>query len=306
METPFEKPPIEQLDGQTEQASRATQKELTQSMLDGLRSRLADTDIECVEDREYLRFKRGGTQVGIVFKMPGGNRTVVRLDSNLQKTIKEFESSIPPESIFVATRYKDSADFTFFPNLTNKEVTILQAEIEPIGGHIVIVQGEYVVVNSQDETHLISTFGIDSCRGMIMYDPEKGIVAITHSDTEYADASIIEQMRRDLIEVGANPDSLKFYGTPNIDPQERQYIIDKMFSETAYKVPSKFTFDCTTGLITPFNIGSLSQSENLDQRMKDEIDIRLKHNIPYIKKGVKNLPPNRERLGVPLKAERKT
>lgn len=287
MDTSFEKLPIEQVNEQAERIRRATQNELFQSTLDNLRSRLSAADIACVEDKQYLRLKREGKQVGIVFKMPDGNRTVVRFDPDLQTIIEEFESSIRPESIFVTNRTKDSIDFTFFPNLTEEEVAVLQTAIEPIAGQIVIVQGEYVIANKQDNTNLISTFGIASCRGVIIYDPEKGMAAITHSDREYADIQLIQQMRADLIKAGADSAKLKLYGTPNVDSQKRQYVIDKLFSETTYEVPSEFTFDCTTGLISPFDIKSLPQSANLDQRLKDEVDIRLKHGIPFIRKRVK-------------------
>lgn len=287
MDTSFEKLPIKQVNKEAERAPSSTQNELFQSTLDNLRSRLSAADISCVEDKQYLRLKREDKQVGIVFKMSDGNRTVVRFDSDLQTIIEEFESSIQPESIFVTNRTKDLTDFTFFPNLTEKEVAVLQTEIEPIAGHIVIVQGEYVIANKHDNIHLISTFGIESCRGIIIYDSEKGIAAVIHSDTKYADISLIQQMRADLIKAGSDPAKLKFYGSPNIDQQRKQYVIDKLFSETTYEVPSEFTFDCVTGLITPFDIKSLPQSANLDQRIKDEVDIRLKHNIPHIRKKVK-------------------
>jgi len=287
MGTPFEKLPIGSLTESVEKIHNATQGELLQSALEKLRGNLSAAGIKCVEDREYLRLKRNDKQVGIVFNMPDGNRRTVRFDSDLEKIITEFESSIPPESIFVTVRDEDLTDFTFFPNLTEREVEVLKTEIEPINGHIVIVQGEYVIVNKLDQVHTVSTFGIGPCRGIIIYDPDNGRAAITHSDTNYADISLIKQMRADLIKAGSDPNKLKFYGTPNIDPEERKYVIDKIFSETAYELPSEFTFDCESGLISSFDIKSLPQSANLDKRMEDEIGIRLKHNIPYIKKGVK-------------------
>lgn len=286
MDKQFEEPPTRLPNERAEEIRHATQNELFQSTLEKLKGRLSSVGIECVRDEEYLRLKRGDKQIGIVFKMSDGNRTVVRLDSDLQKIIKEFESSIRPGSIFVTNRNKDLTDFTFFPNLTEEEMAVLQTEIEPIAGQIVIVQGEYVIANKQDNTHLISTFGIASCRGVIIYDPEKGIAAVTHSDTEHADIQLIQQMRADLIKTGADPAKLKLYGTPNIDSQKRQYVVDKLFSETTYEVLPEFTFDCATGLFAPFDIKSLPQSANLDQRLKG-VDIRLKHKIPYIRKRIK-------------------
>jgi hypothetical protein len=296
MDKQFEKQPVRTPNERAEKIHYATQNELFKSTLDSLKGGLSGAGIDCVSDKEYLRLKRGDKQVGIVFKMPDGNRTVVRLDSDLQTIIKEFESSIQPDSIFVSRHGKDLTDFTFFPNLTEGEVRVLQTEIEPIAGHIVIVQGEYVIANKQDKTHLITTFGISSCRGIIIYDPEKGTAAAAHSDTEYADIPLIQRMRADLIRAGSNLANLRFYGTPNIDPQTRQYVIDRMFSEKIYEVPSEFTFDCATGLITPFDPKSLPRSANLDQRINDEVDIRLKHNIPYIRKGIKEFVAKEQNL----------
>jgi hypothetical protein len=101
-------------------------------------------------------------------------------------------------------------------------------------------------VGKQDAVHLVSTFGIDSCRGRIIYSPDKEIAAVTHSDTEYADISLIEKMRTDLVAAGADPAKLKFFGTSNIDPDKRQFIINKLFLGSTYEVPSAFTFDCVT------------------------------------------------------------
>ncbi len=284
MSEPFEKPPIK---SRTEDVEKASQSELLKGVLEKLRANLSRADIKCVKDTGYLRLKKDDKQVGIVFEMPDGNRTTVRFDSDLKTTIEEFESSIRPELIFVANRSNDLTDFTFFPNLTEEEVAVLQTEIESVDGHIVIVQGEYVITSKQDNVRQISTFGTASCRGIIIYDSEKGIAAVTHSDTEYADIPLIQQMRTDLIKAGADPTKLKLYGTRNIDSQIRQYVIDKLFSETTYELPSEFTFNCATGSVTHFDIKSLPQSENLDKRLMDEVGIRLKHNIPYIRKTVK-------------------
>jgi len=269
------------------QEKQLTQVDLFRKLQSEIVELLRIHGIGAVTDKQYLRLEQQGEQVGIIFKMPDGNRTVVRLNSSLPTVIDEVESKIAPESIYTINRASDSTDFTFFPNLTEDEANVLHTGIEPIDGHIVIVQGEYVIVNREDNTYLASTFGIASCKGIIIFDSEMGRAAVTHSDTEYAIISLIQQMRADLIKAGSDPTKLKFYGTPNIDPQERQYVIDKLFSETTYELPSEFTFDCENGAISPFDIKSLPQSPNLDQRIEDEVNIRLEHTIPYIRKKVK-------------------
>jgi hypothetical protein len=60
-----------------------------------------------------------------------------------------------------------------------------------------------------------------------------------------------------------------------------------LFLGSTYEVPSAFTFDCVTWEILPFDIKSMPSSIEFHQRLEKETSIRMKYNIPYIRKFIK-------------------
>lgn len=176
-----------------------------------------------------------------------------------------------------------------YPN-ANKDLLYTQAQ--PTQGNVQIVQGEYAVTNSTDQNPILSTFGIDSCVGLLLFDPKLKLGSVAHVDYSHEIEPTLEEMIDILDRYGAH--KLIFGRTSNIDPLKEQYLILPKYSHRFSKrieLPKAFSFDTRKGTIDPY---TFSADPTFNRRINEKTDYRMEGYITrcfpiYITKSVQPL-----------------
>lgn len=150
---------------------------------------------------------------------------------------------------------------------------LLSIQAQPTEGNVQIIQGEYALTNAKDPNPVLSTFGIGSCTGLLLYDPENKIGGIAHVDFWQKICETLGEMKEELDRQGAG--NLVFGRSSNIDPMIEEYQIMRNYGDKIsekIELPTEFSFDTRTG-----EIGSYQPSEDptLEKRMGEKTQHRL-------------------------------
>ncbi len=214
-----------------------------------------------------------------------GVNEFISIEHGNVKLAEELQAMTPDDVLYerVDTMVGDSL-FVFYPDVTNEELGILRTQIEPIDGKIIVTQGEYAVVGPNDPNETVATFGLETCRGVLIFDKKTGMCALGHTDgAELYDEGMIQAMRRDLIQLGARPKDLVLYGTPNIDHYKKQEL-KKIYREAHFDRGSSLSFNTRTKQVTDFfDATSFPRTENFNFRMGRRDEVRMAHRVPFVR-----------------------
>ncbi|MEM4326007.1 MAG: hypothetical protein QXU40_01775 [Candidatus Pacearchaeota archaeon] len=200
-----------------------------------------------------------------------GRLVVVSYDDGLTHIVQSF---LDREGLTNSVLDGSPTHIYIYPN-ANKELLGIQAQ--PTQGNVQIIQGEYAITHANDPNPILSTFGIASCVGLLLYDPQLKLGGIAHVDFKN---QVIPTLRKMLEELDVfDAQKLVFGRTPNIDPIIRDWGImprygGRFFSEI--ELPEKFSFDTRTGVVGPYQP---SEDPTLDKRMGEKTDHRFKEHI---------------------------
>jgi len=161
-----------------------------------------------------------------------------------------------------------------YPN-ANKGLLGIQAQ--PSEGNVQILQGEYAITHANDPNPILSTFGIDSCVGLLLFNPHLRLGSVAHVDYSHEVVPTLKKMLEELDTFGAQ--KLLFGRTPNIDPMTESYGILSKWSDRFYdkiKLPRKFSFDTRTGVVGQYQT---SEDPTLNKRIQEKTHHRLEEHI---------------------------
>ena len=148
---------------------------------------------------------------------------------------------------------------------------------QPTEGNIQVLQGEYAITKADDPNPILSTFGLDSCVGLLLYDPEVKCGGLAHVDYESEIVNVFNEMLEKLKKFGGK--KFKFGYTPNIDLMRKEYGIkgrcQDLISEE-FELPEDFSFDTRDGKIYPWRN---SFDPTLEMRSEEKTNHRLEEHI---------------------------
>ena len=165
-------------------------------------------------------------------------------------------------------------EFDLFPGLSRDDIAFIQTPGDVFKENLVIVQGEYARIKpGDDKVKQLSTYGIASCRGIVIKNDQTGEVLLAHLDQDsITDMAVI---KRFLSEMGLNASNATIQTTDNLDP-----LIQKAMQKNGYKLstdlPRDFSVNVNTGEITDFDIMDHPEIKDhpvMQQRL-DFLDIR--------------------------------
>lgn len=235
-------------------------------------------------DSRYELFRLmdvSGRQMGVAFKMPDGRRLVMRIDRTNDDIFQVYKGGLDKNLFAVIDESNDKHEITFWPTLSDKEISVLRLKVHPTKGYLVVVQGEYAVLGPKDQNLKVATYASEPCRSALVFDSDRKLVALAHIDFDYDVGPAIRRMTEDLMTEGAKSDELSFNGTRNFGGSFSEYTIRSLFSDIKYDLPDTFSFDSLTGKVDHlFNPSVCFDDGNHRVRTSEKQTIRLQNNVP--------------------------
>ncbi|MDD3983713.1 MAG: hypothetical protein PHU54_07215 [Candidatus Omnitrophica bacterium] len=166
-------------------------------------------------------------------------------------------------------------EYTIFPEISREE---LQCEIHPVEGTVVIVQGEWALTNAKDENPKLSTWGIATCQGVLVYNQNTQTGAAAHIDFSHEVSSTLET----LIEAVGTGDNIKIWLTDNVDSMQVSVVEQRQDLEYEGILPRDFIFDTRNGEVTELSQGKSRELAGMEDSLTERngiIDLRINNGI---------------------------
>jgi len=210
-------------------------------------------------------------QIISVSNMPDRKRiSIACRDDNSIKTISKF---LDENGIIYDISIGNLTCFYLYPNAKRE---LLEIKAQPTEGNIQVLQGEYAITKADDPNPILSTFGLGSCVGLLLYDPEVKCGGLAHVDYDSQIMNVFNEIIKKLEKFGGK--EFEFGYTPNIDPMRKEYEIKErhrdLISEE-FELPEAFSFDTRDGEIYPWRN---SFDPTLEKRL-EKIDYRIQEHI---------------------------
>lgn len=172
--------------------------------------------------------------------------------------------------------------FVINRELTADQISILRTPAEVINGTKVIVQGEFTTISPDSPFNLVGTFGIGSCRGIIISNPRTGQRIVAHLDETMSELDLYKIAVQRL--GGGDPTSLLVQSTNNIDPMVAS-LIREQGARLDTNLPTRFTVG-RDGEIRDFPqtlITQTSTNQSIQTRM-NSMELRLTSGFSFLEK----------------------
>jgi hypothetical protein len=245
------------------------------------------------EDRITHKYSRlnSGEDTLVTVLQRGDNKNFFEIlvspghEDKIRNLLKEqgiyFQEEIGADPTFAKdSSYDKGTTFKLAPNITSSQREKLNTPANTMDDTKIIVQGEWTKLDYNSVHEKVGTFGVASCKGIVVRNNSTGETRVAHLDMEGSTIAFLKEAIKDL---GGDAKQLKIITTDNVDSLVIE-LLKNNGHDVSTQLPRNFTVD-KEGVI-----GAIPKEKFVNLKNKipgfstrlNNLEIRLEHRIDFI------------------------